>query len=661
MDPPVHPFPLRCHRPAQIVSQVLGTLALVGGVTTMVGWAGDWPFLTQWGGHGISMFVNTAIAAVCAGGALLLLSRRQSRWVSVLGGIAGLIGMATLFEHLFGVDLGIDTCLVKKPWGMIGAASPGRMGPPAALAFGLLGIGFIFAHGRIGGRLRFAATMLGLATTFIALLALTGYLFNADELYAVPQFTGVAFQTAIILAALGLGLSAAIFEHRPVRELCEDSGAGLLARRALPFVIVMPMLLGWLHLLGEQSNYFDSGMGTAMLVLMLIVLNCAVLWWSVAAVSSREQTIREADRRKDEFLATLAHELRNPLAPIRNSIEIMKQAKSEPALIERARTTMERQMAQMVRLTDDLLDVSRIARDKLDLQLAPVTLSQIVEPAVEAIQPMINTAGHNLMVTLPKEPIRLYADQIRLTQVLDNLLTNACKYTEPGGQIWLTAERVGDEAIIRVQDNGLGIPADMLPRVFEMFAQVGHSIDRAQGGLGIGLTLVRRLVKMHGGSVEALSEGPGQGSEFVIRLPAGKDEGTVAVHEMDGQATAPSTPPSRRVLVVDDNKDSAESLAMLLQMSGNETRLAYDGLEAVQAAEQFRPDLVLLDIGLPKMNGLEACRRIREQPWGKGVVLVALTGWGQESDRQKSKQAGFDHHLVKPMDFTALTKLLGSL
>ncbi|MGH8607985.1 MAG: ATP-binding response regulator, partial [Gammaproteobacteria bacterium] len=313
---------------------------------------------------------------------------------------------------------------------------------------------------------------------------------------------------------------------------------------------------------------------------------------------------------------------------------------------------------QMVRLVDDLLDVSRISRGKIELRKGRVELASAVNHAVEATKPLCERMNHELTVTLPPQPMYLNADPTRLAQVVGNLLTNACKFTDKGGRISLTVERERGEALLRVRDTGIGIAADQLPRIFKMFTQLDTSLERTQSGLGIGLTLVRELVEMHGGTVEAQSAGIGQGSEFVVRLPI-----LVETPEPPPEPTVsePTPTTARRILVVDDNRDSAESLAMLLELTGNQTHTAYDGLEAVEAAATFKPDVVLLDIGLPKMNGFEAARKIREQPWGTKMLLVALTGWGQDEDRQKSREAGFDGHLVKPVDHGALTKLLAEL
>jgi PAS domain S-box-containing protein len=367
--------------------------------------------------------------------------------------------------------------------------------------------------------------------------------------------------------------------------------------------------------------------------------------------------LRNADRRKDEFLATLAHELRNPLAPIRNGLQILRLGGASGEMADDARNMMERQLNQMVRLIDDLLDLSRISRGKIELRKDRVELAKVVQQAVETSRPVIEQADHELLIDAPAGPIYVDADVTRLAQVFSNLLNNAAKYTERGGRIHLSVQRRGAEALVSVKDNGLGIPAHMLPKVFDMFTQVDRNLERAQGGLGIGLSIVKRLVEMHGGSVEAKSDGHGMGSEFVVRLPV-----VLSVAQpSDADEPAGGAAARRRVLVVDDNRDAAMSLAMMLKLMGSEVKTAHDGMEALDVAAVFRPDLVLLDIGMPRLNGHETARRIREQPWAKNVVLVALTGWGQEEDRRRSEEAGFDSHMVKPIEPRALEKLLSRL
>jgi PAS domain S-box-containing protein len=368
--------------------------------------------------------------------------------------------------------------------------------------------------------------------------------------------------------------------------------------------------------------------------------------------------LSNADRRKNEFLATLAHELRNPLAPMSNMLEVVKRADGNNQIIKTAHETLERQLGQMIRLVDDLLDLNRVTHDRLELRHDEVALSTVIQQAVEVARPLVDAAGHHLTVELPDEPIYLEADRARLAQVFGNLLNNSSKYTRPGGRVELSAKREGDDVIVSIKDNGAGIPHDKLDSIFDMFMQVDGKSERSQGGLGIGLTLVKRLTEMHGGSVEARSAGEGQGSEFIVRLPV---LNRPAVQGDSGPEMESDLQPQRRILIVDDNRDSADSLAMLMEITGNKTYLAHDGVEAIKAVEKYRPEVVLLDIGLPELDGYEVCRRVRAQPWGKDIIVIALTGWGQDEDRRKSEEAGFNGHLVKPVDYDKLLDLLACL
>ncbi len=372
-----------------------------------------------------------------------------------------------------------------------------------------------------------------------------------------------------------------------------------------------------------------------------------------------EATLRDADLRKDEFLATLAHELRNPLAPIRNAVQIMQLSREE-AMHENARKIIERQLRQMVHLVDDLLDVSRISQGKVELRLEQVDVAEAVLDAIETSRPLIDAGRHDLTTKLaPPRALMVDADVTRLCQIVANLLNNAAKYTPEGGHIQVLAERDGAEAVITVQDSGIGLTQDMLPRVFDMFAQVDRSMERAQGGLGIGLALVKRLVEMHGGSVAATSDGPDRGCRFVVRLPLIRHPHAPAAE--DGHELAAQDTDGLRVLVVDDNIDSAQSLSQVMQILGYPIACAHDGVDAVQMATSWRPAVALLDIGMPRMNGLEAARAIRELPGGDRIWLIALSGWGQSEDRRKSREAGFDYHFVKPVDVEALIDLIRKL
>lgn len=376
-----------------------------------------------------------------------------------------------------------------------------------------------------------------------------------------------------------------------------------------------------------------------------------------------EETLREEDRRKDEFLALLAHELRNPLAPLRNGLELLGMAGLHGDVADQARGMMERQLQHLIRLVDDLLDVSRITRGKIELRRERLPLDGVVQQAVEMCEPAMRQKYHRLTVTLPDEPIIVDIDRIRIAQAIGNLLSNAAKFSDPESEIDLSVGQDGDSAIIRVKDNGIGIPPDMLDHVFELFRQIDQSLEKSQGGLGIGLSIVRRLVELHGGEVAVRSAGRGHGSEFEIRLPlADSSSASDSPAERDGNTTASnSTSGQRRVLIVDDNRDAALSLAMMLRHRGNTVQTAFDGLAGVETYETFQPDLVLLDLGMPRLNGFEACRRMRKLPGGADRVIVALTGWSQEEDRRKSLDAGFDHHLVKPVEPEEIEELFTRL
>ena len=382
----------------------------------------------------------------------------------------------------------------------------------------------------------------------------------------------------------------------------------------------------------------------------------------VATQKQTEDRLREADQRKDEFLALLAHELRNPLAPIRNAVTVMRMAAVDDPDWQCSRDVIERQVGQLTRLVDDLLDVSRISRGKINLHREPLEMAAVVARAVESSRPLIDAHGHTLEVKLPDEPVRVMGDLTRLAQVVLNLLNNSAKYTPVGGHIRLAMEKETSWAVVRVGDTGMGIPADMLAKVFDLFTQVGRTLDRSEGGLGLGLTLVRRLTEMHGGTAEAFSDGPGRGSEFVLRLPLLATEQPAAEPEVSGgrQRQGP-TPVARCVLVVDDNRDSADSLAMLLRLTGNDVRVAYDGRQALQVAEEFQPDVVLLDIGLPGMSGYDVARQMRRTSSLTETLLVALTGYGSEEDRRRSAEVGFCAHMVKPVDLAGLEDLLAGL
>jgi signal transduction histidine kinase/ActR/RegA family two-component response regulator len=367
-----------------------------------------------------------------------------------------------------------------------------------------------------------------------------------------------------------------------------------------------------------------------------------------------ELALRDADRKKDEFLATLSHELRNPLAPLRSALEVMRLARNDPETVERARAMMERQLLHLVHITDDLLDVARITQSKMDLRCERIDLRAALQSAIEASRPALDARGHQLVVELPDAPLWASADLTRLAQVFSNLLNNAAKFTPHGGRIEVGVRALGDAAIVTVSDTGIGIPATLLPSIFDMFTQLQRFRDRTQGGLGIGLTLAKRLVELHGGTIAAVSDGEGLGSTFTVTLPilAGAEQPVDTPRAPERHAQTPC-----RVLIADDNPDTGEMMKLMLTLQGHQVRVALDGVDAVALAATFAPQIAFLDIGMPRMDGYEAARRIRALA-GSGVLLVALTGWGQDEDKRRSREAGFDYHLTKPPDPEVLDRLI---
>ncbi len=657
-------------RSLPIAQLVLALYALVGGLLSLVAYAADIPRFADWLNSGISTQPNTAIAVMAAAMAVLLMWGRYERAAGVLGVFVAAIGVTVLFQYASGIDLGIDGLfLFGRTWGQTRVLVPGRMGPPGAISWTMIGTAIALASIRSRPWPRAVAPGLALVAMAIASLSLVGYLYGASVLYDVPTVTVIALQTSTFILAISIAVVLSIPEHAAVRLLEDETAAGALARRVLPAVIVVPVALGLVRLWGERAGLYGLAIGTAIRTLAEIVLLSALLWWAAVTIGRQArarqlaedhlvESLRDADRRKNKFLATLAHELRNPLAPVRNAVALLKSRGQQDPIVDRVSEVIERQVALMARLMDDLLDIGRITNDRMELRREPVELGTIVHDAVEMCQPLMQRSGHEISIMAPQGSIIVHADPARLGQVFGNLLNNACRYMAHKGHIWVTIERNGAEAVVTITDTGIGIPPEQLATIFEMFSQVDRT-NRPHGGLGIGLHLVKRLVEMHGGQVSAHSEGPGMGSRFTVRIPALPESVTLdEVAPQSAPIASPEPHVARRVLVVDDNADNAELLKILLEDQGHETFMAHDGVEGLAAAERLRPDVVLMDLGLPRIDGLDACRRMREQPWGKRMLVIAITGWGQDVDRRRSQEAGFDHHLVKPVDARALSALL---
>lgn len=652
------PTPLAIVDPLSLrgLSVMLGLCTLVASMISFSGWVFDIPSLTSWGLDEISIQPNTTVLIALASVAGLLLPYWHGRFTMALGGFVALGGALNLLQYMTGVDFGFNhQLLFDRAWGQGATMSPGRFGPPASISFVLIGVSLMLL--RLDESRRRYVPTIALIVALLMVFSLLGYLFDARNFYAIPWLSAISLPSAIMLMALALGLIFSVPEQHPMLLLCERSSAGAMARTVLPILVVMIPLLVWLRVKGFELGLFDIGTSRALGAATLMLCVIWLMWIALLALRRREQREREADRRKDEFLATLAHELRNPLAPISNAVSILKITGSNPEVLVRATDMIERQTVHLVRLVDDLLDLSRVSRGKMELRRRHVELASIIHQAVELCGPMAESVGQEIILDLPPRPIYLDADPVRLTQVVNNLLNNACKFADQPGRIHLSVDLRDDDVAITIKDNGIGIPATMLAYIFEMFSQVDQSLERSQNGLGIGLTLAKQLVELHGGKIEAHSEGLGKGSKFVIRLPISIDQ-TPPLETLQRVSEPGAT---GRILIVDDNLDSAKSLFEVLKLAGNETFVATDGEEAVKAAEQLRPDAILLDIGLPKLNGFDACRRIREHAWAQNTLIIALTGWGQEEDRRKSAEAGFDIHMVKPVNVAELLNLLARL
>jgi signal transduction histidine kinase/CheY-like chemotaxis protein len=668
---------------------ILAAGALVAGVGTavLVGWLFDVsPAKSVMAGWRV-MVPATAACFVFTGIATLLAARPNlsaTRAVA-LTGLA--LPVLTFMEYLTGIRTGLEG------WFGVtfdaGSAVAGRMSPLTSLCFAVLGASLV-ALTVPGPRSLVVARIAAGSTLLTAWLAIIAVAFDTGRLADVPRFPGMAVMTIALMAIASWASLALSFERDP-DPLARQASASPRIGALLVVAFTVPLLLGMLR--DITAARLGPQVVTSVLVLLLAAAMAAIIWQYSSRMSAlrrererafaeleervaartgelaarndalkdSEDLLREADRRKDEFLATLAHELRNPLAPIRSAVAALRSELVSDEDKHESRVIIERQVAQLSRLIDDLLDVSRITAGKLPMKKSALPLNTVLNLAISTVRPHFDEARHRLIVSLLNDPVTVDGDEARLSQVFANLLHNACKYTEPGGEIMITASLPNDQEVeVAVRDNGIGIPPEFLPRLFDKFSQVAPALDRSQGGLGLGLSLVHGIVSLHDGRVDARSAGPGRGSEFVVRLPALHGVTVADTITMPSPAVVHDVV-SRRVLVVDDNADSAESLALLLRLEGHLVETAHNGHHAVELAERFQPDAILLDLGMPGMNGYEVCEEIRSRPWGRSILMVAQTGWGQAQDRARTLESGFDAHLTKPIDPDTVHEMLVTL
>lgn len=671
-------------RPPALLPKVLGGYAVLGGVATLIGWFAQIPSLTDWDGDDIAMFGNTALMAIACGAALMMQGGAKKGTVvatRVLGLLAALIGSATLFEHLSGTDLGLDQLLVTARWGRRAAMAPGRPGPPAAFSFTILGFALTLLS--YSGRARRIVPALGILIMGIASFSLMGYAFGADPLYAVSRYTGIAFQAATIIFALAVGITASVYEEQPMRALMDIGAAGALVRRALPCIVGIPIVLGWLRLKGQRAGLFDLNMGTSLLVIALIALLCILLWWCAGIVSDRENVLRtkeatltrevaerhrtemelslaaeqakEASRAKDDFLAALSHELRTPLSPALMTAADLESDPSLPECVREKLTVIRRNIQLEARLIDDLLDLTRISRGKLLLEPELIDIHGVLKHAQETLASEIRDKRIDIRVELDATETSVHADPARLLQVLWNLLKNAIKFTPPDGSITISTFNSNPRRLaVRVKDSGIGIPEPELENIFLAFHQGALKGRHQFGGLGLGLSISKAIVEAHGGSLVAESAGPGQGAVFTMVIdtaPAPESERALAPRENIRLLPL-------RLLLVEDHPETLDAMSRLLERDGHLVFRATNVQEALSQASANKCDIVISDIGLPDGDGYAVMSQIREK---FGLPGIALSGYGMEADVLKSKSAGFLAHLVKPIDLTQLRSVIASV
>ncbi len=672
---------------ARIIAAIGASYALGGGIVTLIGWFFNLPRLTDWNAGGISMFGNTAICSALGGAATLLLVDVASPLRIGAARIAALIVILlagfTAVEHISGVNFGIDTLLVDRPWGQRAALSPMRMGPPACAAFLILGVSLLLASR--GPRARSIASRLAIVPVLIALLSVTGYWFGANQLFGIARFTAIAFQTSTMVAALGIATVALVPEFGVAATLRRDDAGGAVFRKLLLPIIVLPLLLGWLRIVGQNMDLYDVSFGTALRSLVEVILFFLLLWATsisisrhAAALMRSEQDLRtlaeersrlleseraarsEAERAstmKDEFLATLSHELRTPLSAILGWSQLLRSNSLSGDEIQQGTEAIERNARLQTQLIEDLLDMSRIVSGKIRLDVQRVDLASIVDSTIDSVRHSAEAKHIQLRKVIDPYAGHVSGDPTRLQQVFWNLLTNAIKFTPPNGKVDLLVKCVNSHVEIEVHDTGIGISREFLPAVFERFRQADASTTRSHGGLGLGLSIVKTLVELHGGMVQAKSAGQGQGASFTVRLPL------VAIRNDHPNEHSPSANrfaidcenvnlQGVKVLVVDDDSDARELITRVLKECQAEVSTVGSAKDALELLGALRPDVIISDIGMPEKDGYELIRDVRRlsAEGGGRTPAIALTAFARSEDRARALMAGYQAHLAKPIE-----------
>jgi signal transduction histidine kinase len=686
-------------------SRIFGAVVLGQGAIALAGWILDIESL-KGGAYslGITIKANTALALALLGSALLLLApERRSAFSTWTGrafvGIAAAIGVATLSQHLFGWDLGIDQALFREAAGQAATASPNRMGPPASTCIPLIGISYLLMDGR-SRRSRRAHQALAMAALLIAAIPVLGYVYGVRELYGIASFTGIALPTAICLFMLALGSFFARPFAGAMRLLAADDEGGMTVRRLLPPAILIPIALGWVRVVLQDMGLFDPYLGRTLMTLTFILIFSTVIWWNGSAVSKlsaararaesaeRELTARllealegerasrenaeHANRMKDEFLATLSHELRTPLNAILGWAAVLAQGAGTAEDTRRGLETIERNSRLQARLIDDLLDMSRIVSGNIRLEPREVDLCAVIDAAISAIIPMAGSKGVTVERDLDPEICNTVGDPERLHQIFWNLLSNAVKFTPAEGRVRVSLRQNGPDAVVKISDTGIGIPRESLERIFEQFHQADATSTRRHGGLGLGLSIARRLAELHGGSVVAESDGEGKGSTFTMRLPlqpamhASPSSKGLAVSAaelegalLDGDGDGAGDLRGVRVLVVDDDADGRDLAGAVLGECGAEVVLADGFTAAIQALERRAIDLMVCDIAMPGRDGYDLIREVRRR--SPDLPAIALTAFTHETNEKRALDAGFQVHLARPVDPRRLVRVVREL